>query len=374
MPGFELGHLIIIFFVAFIVLGPNRMVETARALGKFYQQTRVEWIKFSQSFQAGLDGITTETPAESSTPAITTDTATPSADVAASAENTETAAVASDTSPSTLTPSIETASSPASPIVPKTIAKKRKQKKTKPPAQSISDHLIDLRTALIRSILAIVLLTIIAAIFSPQLLSYFVQLSGKEKLSALSPMDGFLIHLRIALYGGLFLSAPVWIFELMRFIAPALLPHEKRLIVPGIVAAMILFLFGNIFGYLMLGPMMAVILGGFGNNLEYLAQAEPFISFVVFFLVASGISFELPIVLLTCIRIGLLSRETLRRQRKIVYFIIFVFAELITPVPDPIIGPAIVMSPMIILFELALIVARWVVPSPSTVTIPPATS
>jgi sec-independent protein translocase protein TatC len=198
--------------------------------------------------------------------------------------------------------------------------------------------------------------------------------AGITKLVALSPLDGFLVHFRIALYGGLFLSAPVWIFELTRFIAPALLPHEKRLIIPGIIAAMVLFLLGNVFGYYMLNSMMSVIFFMFGKELQYFPSADPFISFVVFFLVATGIAFELPIILLILIRIGWLPLDVVRRNRKIAYFAIFVFAELITPVADPFVAPAIVMMPMILLFELALLVARLIAPKPAPATVPPATS
>jgi sec-independent protein translocase protein TatC len=372
MPGLDLGHLVVIFFIAFLVLGPTRMVEVARGLGKFYQQTRVEWVKFSQSFQAGLEESPTETSAESSTPATTTDTPAPS-DTIAAVENTETTAVASDASAITSTPNIDTTPSPATSVVPQPLKKRKKKKPPKSQAQSISDHLVDLRAALVRSILAIVILTMIAYIFSDAILFVLRAPAGDIKLQALSPMDGFIIKFRVALYGGLFLSAPVWIFELMRFIAPALLPHEKRLIVPGIVAAMVLFLLGNAFGYYMLKGMMSVILGMFGQELAYFPSADPFISFVVFFLVATGISFELPIIMLIFIRIGWISHQTLRRQRKIAYFIIFVFAELITPVADPFIAPMIVMVPMVILFELALLVARVIAPKPSPATVPPAT-
>lgn len=361
MPGLDLGHLVVVFFIAFLVLGPKRMVEIARSLGKFSRQAQSEWYKFNQSFQEGLKEPVGES---APSPTETTDTP-PSADASAEAS----AAPTSDSPNPEPAPSIAMAAAPVTP------AKKSKPKKEpKPQAQSISDHLLDLRSALIRSILAIVILTIIAALFSDTLLYYLSRLSGEEKLRGFGPMDGFLIHLRIALYGGVFLSAPVWIFEVMRFVAPALLPHEKRLIIPGIVAALILFLMGNIFGYWILGYMVSFIRGAYGTTLEYIPQADPFISFVVFFLIATGISFELPIFLLILIRIGWLSPQTLRKQRKISYFIIFVFAELITPVSDPFLMPAIVMLPMIALFEIALFAARWLAPKPKPIAAPPATS
>ncbi len=366
MPGFEIGHLIAIFFVAFLVLGPGRMVEIARGLGKFTQQAQGEWWKFSQSFQEGMKNEP-DKPAEAS-PAPETSTATSEASAPA-----ETSTATSETAtPTTPAASDAAASSTPAPVTttPATVstAKQKKTKKPKPSAQSIPDHLIELRRRLITSLVAIVLLTTISYVFSDTILFVLRQPAGNLKLQALSPMDGFIIHFRVALYGGLFLSAPVWIYELLMFILPGLHEQEKRLIVPGVIATVVLFLLGNVFGYIMLSNMMTFIFAMFGTELTYLPSADPFISFVVFFLVATGIAFELPIVLLILMRLGILSHQTLRKQRKISYFIIFVFAELITPVADPIVAPTVVMIPMILLFELALFIARFITPKPAAVT------
>ncbi len=349
MPGFDIGHLVVIFFIAFLVLGPNRMVEIARSLGSFTQQAQGEWWKFSQSFQEGLKNEPDTTTPSPSTPTETTAQ--------------EPAADASATEP---TSSPAQAPSPATDAASRAKQAKR-QKPVKPTAQSIPEHLLELRRRLITSLVVIIVLTCIAYIFSDTIIYILRAPAGDLKLRALSPMDGFLIRFRVALYGGVFLSAPVWIYEVMMFVLPGLDSKEKRLIVPGVIATVILFFLGNVFGYLMLQNMMNVILAMFGSELEYLPSADPFISFVVFFLVATGIAFELPIVLLILIRLGLLSHQTLRKQRKISYFIIFVFAELITPVADPIVAPTVVMLPMVVLFELALLVARFITPKPTTI-------
>lgn len=337
MPGLEVGHLVVIFFVAFLVLGPDRMVEIARGLGKFTQQAQGEWWKFSQSFQEGMKNEP-EAPGDSSAAVIDTPESTPATSV-------------SEASPS--------------PAAISTIPTPLARPKSKPTAQSIPDHLIELRRRLITSIIAIVALTAIAYVFSDTILYILRAPAGNLQLTALSPMDGFLIKFRVALYGGIYLSAPVWIYEVMMFIYPGLSRQEARLIIPGVFAIVLLFFLGNVFGYLMLSNMMTVILSMFGSELKYLPSADPFISFVIFFLAATGIAFELPIALLILMRLGLISHQTIRRQRKISYFIIFVFAELITPVADPIVAPTVVMLPMIVLFELALLVARFIMPKPA---------
>jgi sec-independent protein translocase protein TatC len=230
---------------------------------------------------------------------------------------------------------------------------------------SFIPHLEELRRRLLISVIAILVTTAFAYFFSDAILYVLRAPAGDIKLQAFSPMDGFMIRFRVALYGGLALAAPVWIFQLMRFLEPGLLPEEKKFIIPGVAAMVILFLVGNAFGYLMLRNMMGVLFSMFGSELNYLPSADQYISFVVYFLIATGIAFELPIVILILIKIGLVKPESLRRQRKFAYFIIFVFAELITPVSDPIVAPMVVMVPMIFLFELALFASRFIMPRPA---------
>jgi sec-independent protein translocase protein TatC len=236
----------------------------------------------------------------------------------------------------------------------------------------VLEHIEELRSRLIIAIVAILATTALAYFFSDAIIYLLRQPAGDIKLQAFSPLDGFMIRFRVALYGGLALAAPVWIYQLMRYIEPALLPNEKRLIRPGVAAMVFLFLLGNAFGYLMLRNMMGVLFTMFGAELNYLPSADAYISFVVYFLVATGIAFELPIVLLILMKLGIVKPQFLRRQRKVAYFIIFVFAELITPVADPIVAPTVVMLPMIVLFELALFFARFVVPKPAPKTALPS--
>ncbi len=229
----------------------------------------------------------------------------------------------------------------------------------------IIEHIEELRSRLIISIIAILVTTTLAYVFSDAILEILTRPAGGLKLVALSPMDGFMIRFRVALYGGLALAAPVWIYQLVRYLEPGLLPTEKRYIIPGVAGMVLLFLLGNVFGYVMLANMLTVMLTMFGTSLTYLPSADQYISFVVYFLIAVGISFELPIVILILMKIGIVKPEFLRKQRRIAYFTLFVFAELVTPVSDPIVAPMVVMLPMVVLFELALFLSRFVVPRPT---------
>ncbi|MCL4488208.1 MAG: twin-arginine translocase subunit TatC [Chloroflexi bacterium] len=233
------------------------------------------------------------------------------------------------------------------------------------------EHLEEIRTRLIISIIAILITTALAYVFSDAILRVLedpASSGGKFVLYAFSPMDGFMIRFRVALYGGIALAAPVWIYQILRFIEPGLLPNEKRFVIPGVAAMVILFLLGNGFGYLMLRNMMSVLFVMFGSELNYFPSADQYISFVVYFLIATGIAFELPILMLLMIKLGLVSPQFLRKQRRYAYFVIFLFAELITPVSDPIVAPLVVMIPMVLLFEAALFLSKFMVPKPAPST------
>lgn len=229
----------------------------------------------------------------------------------------------------------------------------------------VLEHVEELRTRLIISLVAILVTTVLAYAFSDAILFFLKEPSGEAKLQFLSPLDPFMIKFRVSLYSGILLAAPIWIYELVRYLEPGLLPSEKRFIVPSIAAMVVLFYLGGAFGYLMLRNMMTVLLAMSGSELTYLASADEYISFVVYFMLAVGIAFEMPIILLILMRLGFVKPETVRKQRKIAYFVLFVFAELITPVSDPIVAPTVVMIPMIVLFELALILARFIIPKPT---------
>lgn len=317
MPGFDIGHLIVILTVALLVIGPARLPQIARRISQFAAEAQKANVEFAKAFQEGMrEGET--------------------------AGETAAAAVESST------------------------------------WRDLLFHFKELRDRLVISVVAVLVLTSLAYVFSDAILDILRGPTGGTTLKAFSPLDGFTIRFRVALYGGLFLAAPIWIYEVWRYIEPALQPNEKRFLLPGIIGTVILFALGNVFGYLMLGSMFGVLKTMFGepgkSPLEYIAGADQYISFVVYFLVATGIAFELPIILLLLIRIGWVSPQFLRKQRRIAYFVIFVFAELITPVSDPIVAPLVVMLPMVVLFELALFFSRFIAPKPAPSTSVTATS
>jgi sec-independent protein translocase protein TatC len=225
---------------------------------------------------------------------------------------------------------------------------------------TIFEHLEELRQRLIISAVAILVVTAVAFFLSNQILKILLLPAGEMQLNAFSIMDGFLIKWRVALYTGIVIAFPIWAYHVYRFVAPGLTEHEQKAIFPTLWGALVLFLIGAVFGYYLLWGMVRVLVQLFPQQVKYLPSADDYISFVVFFLLACGLAFQLPIVLIILIRLRILSVDLLRKQRRIAYFALFVFAELITPVSDPIVAPVTVMLPLLLLYELSIWVGRGI--------------
>ena len=170
-------------------------------------------------------------------------------------------------------------------------------------------------------------------------------------------MDGFMIKWQIALYTGIVGAFPVRSYHLYRYVSPGLKDHERRAIFSPLIAAFILFIMGALFGYYLLWSMIRILIELFPSEVQFLPAADDYISFVIFFMLACGIAFQLPTVLVILVRLRILNSTILRKQRKIAYFILFAFAEIITPVPDPIVAPLTVMVPLVILYEISIFAA-----------------
>ncbi len=222
----------------------------------------------------------------------------------------------------------------------------------------LTGHLEELRSRLIVSMITVLVATSLAFLLSDHIIAVLKGPAGNITLHVFSPMDGFFVKWRVALFCGLALASPVWCYELIAFVAPGLTDQERRVILPLVGAGFVLFAVGAAFGYYLLYGMINVLIALFGSQLDYFPSADAYISFVVFFLLSTGIAFELPVVLYGLVRLHIISTDLLRRQRRYFYFVMFVFAEIITPVSDPIIAPLTITVPLVLLYEVTLLIAR----------------
>ncbi len=223
---------------------------------------------------------------------------------------------------------------------------------------TLIDHLEELRQRILISLVAVLIVSIIAFFFSDNILHILLIPSGGMKLSALNLMDGMTIKVHISLYVGAAAAFPIWGFHLYRFFSPALLENERRAILPALIFSSILFVVGVAFGYYFLPEIIHIFRGFYSPEITYLAGAQDYISTVLLFLLICGLAFQLPILLTILIQLRILSVEILRKQRRIAYFILFVIAELVTPVADPFIAPMIVMLPLVLLYEVSILVGK----------------
>jgi len=241
---------------------------------------------------------------------------------------------------------------------------------SKDKSMSLIDHLEELRRRIFVSIAAILVATTVAFFFSDALLKVILLPSGGLQLNAFSLMDGFFIKWRLALYTGIVIAFPIWAYEVYAFVSPGLLEHEKRTMMPALAGSTILFVLGAAFGFYLLGGMIRVLVELLPSQVQFLPSADDYINFVSFFLLACGLAFQLPTLLLILVQLRLISSAILRRQRRIAYFALFAFAEIVTPIADPIIAPLTIMVPLVILYEISIFFARRIEkrrkPEPST--------
>ncbi|MDT0274786.1 twin-arginine translocase subunit TatC [Blastococcus goldschmidtiae] len=170
---------------------------------------------------------------------------------------------------------------------------------------------------------------------------------------------GALIRLKISFIVGVVISAPLWLFQVWRFLTPGLKRNEKRYGVAFVGASSALFALGALLAYLSLSAGLRLLLGLAGEGTIVALTAQDYIGFVLSLLVAFGVSFELPLVAVVLNLLGVLSHAALAGARRWIYFLTVLFAAFVTPTQDPFTMLAMA-TPMIILFELAIQLARIV--------------
>jgi sec-independent protein translocase protein TatC len=185
------------------------------------------------------------------------------------------------------------------------------------------------------------------------------------RLKYLSPGDPFFITLRLALMLGFLMAFPVIVFQAWAFFSPALLPAEKRVVVPALYAGLVLFAVGVVFCYRYVLPATLEFTMGFQvESLEQNIVVGEYMGMVLQLLLAFGIVFELPIVLMILAALRLVSPEFLAAKRKHAVVLITVASSLLTP-GDVITVTVMMMVPLVLLYEVSIVLARLVYRRPA---------
>lgn len=233
---------------------------------------------------------------------------------------------------------------------------------------TIVEHLDELRTRLIVALGAFLLLSILAFFFYDPIFGFVIKpLCGLPpeklgpqgcKLVQTTPMEGFQVRLKLTAMVGAILSSPIWLYQLWAFIVPGLTKKEKRYAIPFVVSSVSLFLAGATFAYLLLPTGLRVLISLGGNNLVAFLRADGYINFVGLMLIAFGVTFELPLVLLFLGLAGVISVEMLRRHRKAAIVGIAILAAVVTPSQDPYTMLAMAV-PLWLLYEITILLLRF---------------
>lgn len=210
---------------------------------------------------------------------------------------------------------------------------------------SLGDHLRELRNRIIICVVAVVVLGIVGWVFYEPVLDFL-----KRPLDALSARQGwgaiglnfsgvttpFALHLQVALWIGVILASPVWIWQLWAFIVPGLTRKEKTTAGAFICSAVPLFLAGCALGNLVLPTVMYVLIGDFTPQGSYnLVPADQYVAFTTRFILAFGLSFLLPVVLVGLNVAHVLPAALMIKGWRIAVIVCFVFSAMMTPTPDP---------------------------------------
>jgi len=217
----------------------------------------------------------------------------------------------------------------------------------------LGEHLEELRSRIISSLGAIVLLAGGAYYFRTELLGLLLRASNEESLIYLHPTEAFLTYLKLAVITGIILSTPWILYQMWQFIFPALMENETRLFRLGFLLGGVLFYAGIALAVLVGIPYAVRFLSGVGGeNLVSSFTVRNYITFSSLLSFAMGLIFELPLLIYLMVRLGFVQIETLRANRKYVVLIAFTTAAFITP--TDLFSQAFMAIPLVILYEISL--------------------
>jgi sec-independent protein translocase protein TatC len=224
---------------------------------------------------------------------------------------------------------------------------------------TLVDHLTELRTRIVRSILTVIAGSLIGFALAPQIRAILVAPlpASALPLQVLGPGDAFGIQLRIAVVAGIILAMPVLLYQLWAFVAPGLTPNERRALRPWIPLALFFFVLGVSIAYAILPFAIGFLLAFTDAVIVAHLAAPPYFDFVTTMFLAFGLLMEFPIVLYALARVGILSSARLRSSRRMIILGIAVFAAIATPGGD-LVSPTILGGTMYILFELTVVAIR----------------
>jgi sec-independent protein translocase protein TatC len=242
---------------------------------------------------------------------------------------------------------------------------------------TLVEHLAELRKRLIISVLAVAVGMVVVSVFYLDIIQWLVEpyceafvdepvfddsgdrLPVKCQLLQTDPMEGFNVRIKTTTYAAIAVAMPILLWQIWRFIAPGLYDNEKRYATPFVLSALVLFFTGAALAYWTL-PNALDFLGDIGGGGLFEQEYQPgkYFQLVTYMMLAFGVGFEFPIVLVFLQLAGILRAVTLRRVRRYAYVGISILVAVITPSGDPISMLALSV-PMVLFYEISILIGAW---------------
>ncbi|MEN8233476.1 MAG: twin-arginine translocase subunit TatC [Actinomycetota bacterium] len=230
------------------------------------------------------------------------------------------------------------------------------------PHMPLMEHLVELRSRLVKAAAAVALGTVLAFFFHEWILDLLgrpYELAVPDgSLAFFRPTEAFATVMRLSLFGGVILASPVILYQAWRFVAPALTSKEKRWAYPLTGVFVLLFFSGVVVGYAALERGLGFLLEFGGDTLTPVIGADFYLKFAMRFILAFGLAFEFPVFLFAAAAVGAVSSSTLRENRRWAVLIILISAAIITPSGDPM-TLMLLATPLYVLYELTILAIRF---------------
>jgi len=232
----------------------------------------------------------------------------------------------------------------------------------------LMDHLRELRGRIVKIVLAVALGMVAGFLLYNRIFDILIgpyqevggqSVTGGQALIAIDPLEGFGVRMKISAYSGIFIAMPVILWQLWQFITPGLYDHEKRYAIPFVVSALTLFLMGAGLAFWTLPKALEFLQAVGGDNIVSAYSPGKYFTLITYMMLAFGIGFEFPIVLVFLQLVGLLSPKNLVQVRRYAWVGITVLVAVLTPSGDPISMLALSL-PMILFYEISIVIGKLI--------------